>query len=251
MQPKTPEPVRESLTMHHMTPEEEREYFARARTWDEDRVTKAEASEKRAWTVARWQWVVIVLIIVLAIVLAASRKVFPFLIIQHADGTTETTDLLANSQQTYQEALNQYFIRQAVQYRENYNYSQAQTLFNMAQLFNSPEQQKVYKAQSDPDNPESPSAKYSNRFDVTIDENSPPVTQDFNKHTGITIATYRWRQIVTPKDGSLPAKPVNWISTITYKYVGTPANAKVRSINPLGFQVLDYRRDPDQGGALQ
>ncbi|MFP3709712.1 VirB8/TrbF family protein [Paraburkholderia sp. SIMBA_009] len=237
--------------MQPMTPEEEREYFARARTWDEDRVTKAEASEKRAWTVARWQWIFMLLLVVLCIVLAAARKVYPFLVMQHANDTFEVTDLLSNPQQTYQESLNQYFIRQAVAARENYSYSQAQNLFDTAQLFNSPEQQKVYKAQSDPDNPESPSAKYSNRFDVAAIENSPPVTQDFNKHTGVTIATYRWRQIITPKDGSLPSKPINWISTVTYKYVGTPANGKVRAVNPLGFQIIDYRRDPDQGGALQ
>lgn len=237
--------------MQPMTPEEEREYFARARTWDDDRVAKAEASEARAWTVARWQWIFMLLVIVLCIVLAVARKVYPFLVVQHADGTTETTDLLSNSQQTYQEELNQYFIRQAVAARENWNYSQGQSLYDRAQLFNSPEQQRVYKAQSDPDNPQSKSARYGNRFDVDMQENSPPVTQSFDKHTGISIATYRWRAIVTPKDGSLPARPVNWISTITYKYVGVPANPKVRAVNPLGYQTIDYRVDPDQGGALQ
>ena len=236
--------------MQPITPEEERQYFAKALTWDEDRVIKAEASEKRAWSVARYQWIVIILLVALALVLALARKVYPFLVTQQANGPVQITNLLTDPQLTYQEALNQFFLRKVVAARENFNWTQAQSLFDEAQLFNSPEQQKVYKAQSDPSNPQSMSALYGNRADVTVRENSQPVTTSFDKRTGISIATYRWQQIVTPKDGNPPPKPVNWMSTITFKYVGTSASPAVRAINPLGMQILDYRKDPDQGGAL-
>jgi type IV secretion system protein VirB8 len=237
--------------MQPMTPEEERIYFSKALTWDEDRIAKAEASEKRAWSLARLQWIVLILLTVLALVLALARKVHPFLVTQHANGSVQVTNLLTNPQLTYQEVLNQFFIRKVVAARENYNWSQAQALFDEAQLFNSPEQQKVYKTQSDPGNRQSMTAVYGKRADVAVRESSPPVTTSFDKRTGVSIATYRWQQIVTPKDGTAAPKPVNWISTITYQYVGTPASNAVRAINPLGMQVLDYRKDPDQGGALQ
>jgi type IV secretion system protein VirB8 len=239
------------LSMQPITPEEERLYFAKALTWDDDRVLKAEASEKRAWTVARLQWIVMILLVALALVLALSRKVYPFLVTQRADNTVQVTNLLTDPQLTYQEALNQFFLRKATAARENFNLTQAQRLFDESQLFNSPEQQKIYKAQSDPANPQSMSALFGNRAEVTLRENSPPVTTSFDKKTGISIATYRWQQHITPKDGTLAPKPINWMSTITYTYVGTPASPAVRAINPLGMQILDYRKDPDQGGALQ
>jgi type IV secretion system protein VirB8 len=234
-----------------ITPEEERLFFSKALTWDDDRVAKAETSEKRAWAVARLQWIVMMLLLVVVLVLALARKVYPFLVTQHADGTVQVTNLLVDPQLTYQEALNQFFIRKVVAVRENYNWTQAQALFDEAQLFNSPEQQKVYRALSDPGNRQSLSAMYGKRADVTVRENSAPVSTSFDKRSGVAIATYRWRQIVTPKDGTAPQQPVNWVSTVTYQYVGTPASPAVRAVNPLGMQVLDYRKDPDQGGALQ
>ena len=37
----------------------------------------------------------------------------------------------------------------------------------------------------------------------------------------------------------------HWAATVIFKYTTSPMSEKDRSINPLGFQVLEYRNDPD------
>ncbi|WP_435104926.1 VirB8/TrbF family protein [Arhodomonas sp. AD133] len=35
------------------------------------------------------------------------------------------------------------------------------------------------------------------------------------------------------------------LSTLTFRYVSNPASEQDRLVNPLGFEVTDYRRDPE------
>jgi len=37
----------------------------------------------------------------------------------------------------------------------------------------------------------------------------------------------------------------SWISTVRYRYVDAPMSLEDRLINPLGFQVVSYRRDAE------
>jgi type IV secretion system protein VirB8 len=37
----------------------------------------------------------------------------------------------------------------------------------------------------------------------------------------------------------------HWAATLVFKYSGAPMAEKDREVNPLGFQVTEYRNDPD------
>ena len=39
--------------------------------------------------------------------------------------------------------------------------------------------------------------------------------------------------------------PQLWVAVIRYRYTGEPMRMEDRLINPLGFEVLRYRRDPE------
>lgn len=237
--------------MNLISREEERKYFAEAATFDESELEKAESLVRKLWYALFGSGVVIALVIVLVIVVLSMRDVFPFLITQHKDGTMEVTDLIANPQKTYDDALNEYWVRLYVANRENWNYSQAQALFDTTQLLNTPAQQNAYRNESQPQNAESKSKKYGQNWDVMVRENSPPVRVDYKKETGVHIMTYRWSRVVTSRVDNRPPLTVNLVSTVTFRYDGVPATAAVRKVNPLGFQVVDYRSDIDQGGALK
>jgi type IV secretion system protein VirB8 len=45
--------------------------------------------------------------------------------------------------------------------------------------------------------------------------------------------------------GSDKPESSHWAATITFKYSNAPMKEKDRAINPLGFQVTEYRNDPD------
>ena len=50
-----------------------------------------------------------------------------------------------------------------------------------------------------------------------------------------------------------PDKPElsHWASTVTFKYVGAPMSDADRAVNPLGYQVTDYRTDPESLTAVE
>ncbi|ODV41520.1 hypothetical protein AWV79_35735 [Cupriavidus sp. UYMMa02A] len=147
--------------------------------------------------------------------------------------------------------MNEYWVRMYVSNRENWNYSQAQSMFDTVQLLNAPEQQKLYQTESDPKNKKSKSVVYGQREDAKVNENSAPVLMDYDAKTGRHIMTYRWKRVVTSKVDNRSPEPTNFVSTVTFRYDGVPSTPAVRKVNPLGFQVVDYRADIDQGGALQ
>ena len=59
------------------------------------------------------------------------------------------------------------------------------------------------------------------------------------------IALVRYAQLIEER-GSTKILKTHFTATISFKYVGkTKMSEKDRSINPLGFQVVEYRNDPD------
>jgi hypothetical protein len=46
-------------------------------------------------------------------------------------------------------------------------------------------------------------------------------------------------------DGPERAVAQNWNAILTFKYTTAPEHEKDRVINPLGFQVVNYRSDPE------
>ena len=45
--------------------------------------------------------------------------------------------------------------------------------------------------------------------------------------------------------GTGPEQATHWIATIQYAYVPPSEDLKDRAHNPLGFRVVDYRREPE------
>jgi len=45
--------------------------------------------------------------------------------------------------------------------------------------------------------------------------------------------------------GTGEEQPTSWISTIEFAYVKPSTDEKLRSLNPLGFRIVEYRREPE------
>lgn len=46
-------------------------------------------------------------------------------------------------------------------------------------------------------------------------------------------------------DGAQPQPALSWVAVVEYRFSGEPMAAEDRFLNPLGFQVTRYRRDPE------
>jgi type IV secretion system protein VirB8 len=48
------------------------------------------------------------------------------------------------------------------------------------------------------------------------------------------------------KQGGSGAETIqHWIATIQYSYVAPSKDEQLRALNPLGFRILEYRREPE------
>ena len=52
------------------------------------------------------------------------------------------------------------------------------------------------------------------------------------------------RYIKTERKGGAETQS-RWVATIEFRYVSQPASEEARGVNPLGFQVTNYRNDPE------
>ena len=58
-----------------------------------------------------------------------------------------------------------------------------------------------------------------------------------------TVAQVRYTKIITFGQNTPIAQ--NWNAIMTFRYTTAPEHEKDRNINPLGFQVVNYRSDPE------
>jgi type IV secretion system protein VirB8 len=232
--------------MMHLTPAEEEKYFEAASTFDEERVTRANKSASIAWKVAGAGLGIGFLSVAAVVIMALKFEPFVMLVgLDKVTGRVEAIETTLNHTTNQEEQIDLYFLRQYMNYRENWNWTQAQSMFDTTQIFNSPQQQRIYAAESDPHNAQSKAKLFGRKANADWQEESISFV---SRDKGVFVAAIRWTRAVTPTDGNTASPaPVAYTSTVTFTYSGKPASSSIRKINPLGFQVLDYQRTLDSG----
>jgi type IV secretion system protein VirB8 len=88
-----------------------------------------------------------------------------------------------------------------------------------------------------PANPQSPQVIYGPAGEAQIDIRAVSFVSD-------GVANVRFHRIVRQ---SQQVTESDWIATIAYSYTKAPMGEADRLRNPLGFQVMSYRADPEVG----
>ena len=101
-------------------------------------------------------------------------------------------------------------------------------------MSNDPEQQRWSAAYSGK-NPESPQIIYGQSATAKIAVRSISMLSK-------QVASVHFTRTVTRGD---EVRKTNWVATLTFQYVAAPMSEGDRLINPLGYQVQDYRIDPE------
>lgn len=222
-----------------LSPKElEKCYFEETTSWEIDRLTRIAKSERRAWIVAGASIVTTVLSLIALAAITPLKTVEPYVI--RVDNTTGNVDIvttLKESQNTYGEVVDRYFLIKYLRHRERYLPETMQEDRQIVGLMSNPIVSQTYANLTDPRrNPNAPIALYSDQARVRVEIKS--ITFIAEK-----TAMIRYSNIVerAGRDGA----PTHWVATVTYEYLNTPISEGDRHINPLGFQVTDYRTDPE------
>lgn len=213
-------------------------YFAEARSWDHDRALKARRERQMAYAVAGVATIVALGAIAWHIA-SPLRSVEPYVIrVNEVSGGVDVLSVAKRTKEiTANEAVGKYFLSQYVRSRESWVAAASAELFKAVTVLSIPSEQEKIASERRPENPLSPVNLYKNGETVGV------------RVTSVSFISERVAQIHFTKlvrsPGVGPDAVSSWIATINFKYVEKPETEADRLYNPLGFQVVSYRADPE------
>lgn len=182
--------------------------------------------------------------VLLALSLCANLAIFPLkttvpyvITIDKNTGATEIARPLERTGFTEKQQVTQSYVENYVIRREGYNRHVLDETYNEVRLKSTGLAQKEFQELYDGDNPDNPSLilGLDGFIDVTII--STAFLND-NKTASVRFKT------TTRLDRKITTQ--YWHAFVTYRYAKPPEKADERRINPVGFQVLSYRKSSEQ-----
>lgn len=213
-------------------------YYREGDSWAADRTDELRSSRRIAWIVAGVAVAIALFEAVALIVLMPLKTVVPYtLMVDRHTGFVEALKPLDGDKVSPDKALTQSFLVQYVIARESFDADALQANFRKASLWSADRARSDYVASVQASNPTSPLARLPRTtvVETRVKSISP---------LGGNSALVRFETQRRDKGGqALGWQP--WVSVIRYRFSGEPMQRDDRFVNPLGFQVVHYRRDAE------
>ena len=224
--------------MARVKAENKEQYLETARTWEYDRMRAAIQSKRLAWGIAGGACALAVASVAAVVMLTPLKTVQPYVIrVDKASGETEVVTALKGPQpRTYDDAVNRYFISQYVRLRDGWLNDAARENAYTVMLMSDPAEASRYLGGVQSSNKNAPSNIYGDKGYVSIAIRTISFLSP-------TVAQVRYSKIITFGQNTPIAQ--NWNAIMTFRYTTAPEHEKDRNLNPLGFQVVNYRSDPE------
>jgi len=214
-------------------------YYAAIREFQQDRFALVNAKLrffKMASLLA--MGVILVQAIALAFMSPLKTAVPVLLRVDNNTGYTDVVTPLSNAKDTYQVAETKFNLSQFVINYESYDWQTIQTLNDAVSLMSDGKTFSQYRTQILADNSPLNILKQNNKIKVKV-KSVTLLKSD--------VAQVRFDKAVMNSDGTLSVEysPTSWVATIAFDFQKTIKTEGERLINPLGFQALSYRVDPE------
>jgi type IV secretion system protein VirB8 len=213
-------------------------YYKDAATWNRDRLEAMHKSQRIAWWVAIGAGTIAVLEAGALILLTPLKTVEPYtLLVDRTTGYVQALKPLEADTIAPDAALTQSFLVQYVIARESFDRDVVQVNYNKVYAWSAEQARSGYMSSVQVSNPQSPLVVYppTTVIETRVKSVSP---------LGRNVALVRFDTIRRDAGGQV-RPPNSWVSVIRYRFSGEPMKLEDRFMNPLGFQVLRYRRDPE------
>lgn len=224
--------------MNEMRKDELEGYYAEAESWSADRRRAADNSRRIAWLVAGVAATIALLEAIALLWLIPLKREVPYtLLVDRQTGYVEALQPLDQQSVTPDAALTRSFLVQYVIARESFDADTLQASYRKVGLFSAGEARERYLAQMQASNPASPLAALPPGSSIDVQVRS---VSSLNADTALV----RFSTVQTDR-GGLPQVAQHWAAVIKYRYTDAEMSAEDRLTNPLGFQVVRYRRDAE------
>lgn len=213
------------------------QYLDEAQSWERDKIIELLKSRKTAWIVAGVSSSIAFMAVFAVAALTPLKNVEPYVIrVDNATGIVDVIDAMDDSKTNYDEAVNKYFTQWYVRYREGYSKDLAEEYYQNVGIMSVGLEQQKYFEWFNPKNPLSPINVYGQYAKCKVKIKGTSFIKP-------DVALVRYTKEV--ERGMDKPQITHWAATITFRYNGARMQEKDRAINPLGFQVVEYRNDPD------
>lgn len=209
-------------------------YYRAAQTWAQQRDAQQVRSARLAWTVAAIATGVAGLEAVAIMAMAPLKTVVPYtLLVDSHTGFTQTLEGTHPQTIRPDAALTQSLLAQYVVAREGYDIATVEEQYRKVALWSAEGARRDYLALMQPDNAQGPFHLYgrTRTLHVAVESVTP-----------IGPGRAMVRHYADRPDG---AGREYWVATVQYRFSGAPQRIEDRLVNPLGFQVIAYRRDQE------
>jgi type IV secretion system protein VirB8 len=213
-------------------------YYREAETWSGDRQEELRKSRKIAWIVAGVAAAVALLEGGALLLLTPLKTVVPYtLLVDRQTGFVQAVRPLEVERISGDTALTQSFLVQYVVKRESFDADQVQANYRDVTLWSAETARAQYIGSMQASNPDSPLSRYPRNAVVETQVRSvSPV--------GRNVAMVRFETRMRRPDGQ--TVPIGaWVAVMRYRFSAAPVRQEDRFENPLGFQVVRYRRDQE------
>ena len=212
-------------------------YYSEAGSWAQDRRDAMRASQRVAWIIAAVAVAVALFEAIALMLLTPLKRVEPYtLLVDRQTGFVQLLKPLNPEMVSGDAALTQSFLVQYVIAREGFDIDSLASDYRRVALWSTGTARSEYLAFVPASNPASPLATLPRSTVVEVRVKSvSTLTRD--------SAMIRFDTV--HRDGGQPALPRNWVAVIRYRFSGEPMSAEDRFVNPLGFQVVRYRRSAE------
>jgi type IV secretion system protein VirB8 len=211
-------------------------YYVDGTTWEGDIARRNRNSRALAWIVAAVMTVVAVGAFGTLALLVPLKTYEPYMVVvDKTTGFVEVKRPMAEGPLTQDEAVTTFNVVRYIKARETYDPKALKDNFDLAQLLATRDAARELTEIYSPANPSNPVKVYGTNTVVAVTIKSVTFP---NNRTALA-------RFSTEEKSSTNIITRNWVSLVRFRYTSAPMRNEWRFDNPLGFQVLEYRRDQE------
>ncbi len=212
------------------------QYFADAETWDQEIFANTSLSRNRAWLVAFFCMGTTTLALLSLVLLLPLKTFAPYVVtVDKSTGYVEVTKGLYEGNLTVDQAETESNLVRYVSTRESYNPSVLRENYSFVTLMSTGTALSEFQRLWDGKNPDNPSVQMGTKAGITIKIKS---VSFLNERTAAVRFLREYHA-----DGQI--KTSDWNAVVDFRYVSEPMKMEDRFQNPLGFQAISYRVNPE------
>jgi type IV secretion system protein VirB8 len=217
-------------------------YFAEASRWEFDRTAALTRAARRAWVVAIAAAAAAVLATGAILLLTPLKQVEPFVVrVDSSSGIVDVVPGYAGNAEL-PDIVTRHLVTQYVTQRERYVPAIAEVDYEQIGAYHSAAMNQAWAAAWARSNPDSPLVRYADGTHVRAQVQSV----SFLKHVRGSPDLLQVRFLSATRHGSGASEELShFVATLQVTYGAPSTDVRLRALNPLGFKVLEYRREPE------